>query len=138
LSGWITDLSGTLASVLRPGGRRFADVFDPEFPRDQAYCQDCERHRFAFDLERSYGRHAGEMVLAILLLKLEKIHYPKRSNAKLTAWQPTRRCTDTTPPQRAREPVPLARLLGLPYRPVAQKSKGSRRWRICNVQRRSG
>lgn len=48
-------------------------AFDPEFPKETAYCQDCERRRFAFAVARSFGLYEGELARAILLLKHEQI-----------------------------------------------------------------
>jgi predicted amidophosphoribosyltransferase len=48
-------------------------TFDPEFPKELSYCQDCQQHRFAFDLVRSFGFYDGGLARAILLLKHEQI-----------------------------------------------------------------
>jgi competence protein ComFC len=48
-------------------------AFDPEFPKETAYCQDCQRHRFTFQLARNYGLYVGALARAIVLLKHEAI-----------------------------------------------------------------
>jgi hypothetical protein len=36
-------------------GCGLAGSFDPECPKELSYCQDCQQHRFALDLARSFG-----------------------------------------------------------------------------------
>ena len=48
-------------------------TFDPEFPQEIAVCGDCQRHRFGFQLARSYGLYEGALARAIVLLKHEQI-----------------------------------------------------------------
>jgi predicted amidophosphoribosyltransferase len=48
-------------------------TFDPEFPKAIWFCPDCQGHRFAFQLARSFGLYEGDLVRAILLLKHARI-----------------------------------------------------------------
>jgi len=111
-------------------------AFDPEFPKETAYCKDCERHRFAFELARSYGLYEDELVRAILLLKHERMEplgkWLARQLATVVEREKNRMAVDVLIPvplhaQRARERGfsqvdvfgrPLAGLLSLPYKPV--------------------
>src|SRR3974390_2657461 len=111
-------------------------VFDPEFPKEIAYCQDCERHRFAFHLARSYGLYDGELVRAMLLLKHEQIDplgkWFALRLAQVVQRKGERLSADVIVPvplhrERARARGfnqvdlfgrPLARLLRLPYKPI--------------------
>ena len=111
-------------------------AFDPEFPKETAYCSDCERHRFAFALARSFGLYEGQLVHAVLLLKHEQIEplgkWFAQQLAGVIRREADRIACDLVVPvplhiQRARERGynqvdvfgrPLSRLLGLPYRPV--------------------
>jgi ComF family protein len=111
-------------------------TFDPEFPRAASYRRDCQERRFAFQLARSYGLYEGPLVRAILLLKYERIEplgawFAERLSAMVTK-AAQRMAADLIVPvplhrQRGRERGfnqvdvfgrPLARLLGLPYRPA--------------------
>ena len=111
-------------------------AFDPEFPRAVAYCRDCQEHRFAFQVARSIGLYEGMLVRAILLLKYERIEplgvwFAERL-AAVVAKERERFNADVIVPVpldrlRARERgfnqvdlfgKPLARRLGLPYKPV--------------------
>ncbi len=111
-------------------------TFDPEFPKALSYCPDCQRHRFAFQLARSYGFYDGTLACAILLLKHEQIEplgaWFANRLAELVQNEAERLGADIIVPvplhqQRARERGfnqvdlfghPLARRLRLPYRPV--------------------
>ena len=111
-------------------------AFDPEFPKDAAYCQDCQRHRFAFELARSYALYEGELVRAVLLLKHQRIEplgkWFAQQLVAVVQREGERMGADVIVPvplhsQRARERGynqvdifgrPLARLLGLPYNPL--------------------
>jgi competence protein ComFC len=111
-------------------------TFDPEFPKEISFCTDCQQHRFAFQFARSYGLYEAALVRAILLLKHERVDplgawFAERL-AEVVRQQGDRMATDVVVPvplhrQRARERGfhqvdifgrPLARRLGLPYRPV--------------------
>jgi ComF family protein len=111
-------------------------AFDPEFPKELAVCRDCQQHRFAFQLARSYGLYEAELVRAILLLKHERIEplgawFAERL-AEVVRRQDERMAADLVVPvplhrQRARERGfnqvdlfgrGLGRRLRLPYRPV--------------------
>jgi ComF family protein len=48
-------------------------VFDPEFPKEAAYCVDCQQHRFAFQMARSFGFYDGALARALVMLKYEEI-----------------------------------------------------------------
>jgi predicted amidophosphoribosyltransferase len=111
-------------------------AFDPEFPKDLSYCPDCQRHRFAFQLARSYGLYVGPLARAIVLLKHEQIEplgaWFAGRLAELVQKEAERLAADIIVPvplhrQRSRERGynqvdifgrPLARRLRLPYRPV--------------------
>lgn len=120
----ICDLCG------RPG------TSNPEFPRTLSFCGDCQERRFAFQMAKSYGLYEGPLVRAILLLKHEQIEplgvwFADRL-AEVVGNEAERMAADVIVPvplhrQRARERGfnqvdifgrPLARRLGLPYRPV--------------------
>jgi predicted amidophosphoribosyltransferase len=58
---------GSCAICGQPG------TFDPKFPKDVSYCPDCEKHRFAFQVARSFGVYEGTLARAVLLLKHEHI-----------------------------------------------------------------
>jgi len=111
-------------------------TFDPEFPKDLSFCPDCQRHRFAFQLARSYGLYKGPLARAIVLFKHEQIEplgawFASRL-AELVQKEAERLAADVIVPvtlhrQRGRERGynqvdvfgrPLARRLRLPYRPV--------------------
>lgn len=111
-------------------------TFDPEFPRTVSFCPDCQQHRFAFQLARSYGFYEGTLARAVLLLKHEQIEplgrwFAERL-AELVRREAERLSADVLVPvplhrQRASERGfnqvdlfgrPLARCLRLPYRPV--------------------
>jgi competence protein ComFC len=111
-------------------------TFDPEFPKETPYCADCQQRRFGFELARSYGYYQGTLSRAVVLLKHEQIEPLGRWFAtKLTEVvraQGERMKADVIVPvplhrQRSRERGfnqvdlvgrPLAKRLGLPYRPV--------------------
>jgi competence protein ComFC len=116
-------------------------TFDPEFPKAVSFCTDCQQHRFAFQLARSYGWYDGELVRAILLAKHERIEplgawFAERM-AEVARHQGEGMPADVVGPvplhrQRTRERGfnqvdvfgwPLARCLGLPYRPVLLVSR---------------
>lgn len=111
-------------------------TFDPEFPKEISFCADCQRHRFGFQLARSYGIYEGALARAILLLKHEQIEplgkwFADRL-AAVVQGNRERMAADMIVPvplhrQRARERgynqvdlfgKPLAKRLRLPYRPV--------------------
>jgi ComF family protein len=111
-------------------------AFDPEFPKDLSYCPDCQQHRFAFQLARSYGLYEGPLARAIVLLKHEQIEplgtwFASRL-VEVVRKEAARLAADIIVPvplhrQRTRERGynqvdvfgrPLARRLRLPYRPV--------------------
>ena len=111
-------------------------TFDPEFPKALSTCPDCQHHRFAFQLARSYGFYEGTLARAILLLKHEQIE-PLGTRfaiclAELVQNEGGRLAADVIVPvplhrQRTRERGfnqvdlfgrPLAKRLRLPYRPV--------------------
>jgi len=111
-------------------------AFDPEFPKDLAYCPGCQRHRFAFQLARSYGLYEGPLARAIVLLKHEQIEplgaWFARRLVEVVQKEAERLTADVIVPvplhrQRVRERGynqvdvfgrPLAGSLRLPYRPV--------------------
>jgi ComF family protein len=111
-------------------------AFDPEFPKQTPYCPDCQQHRFAFELARSYGYYEGTLSRAVLLLKHEQIEPLGRwfaaELAEVVRSQGERMAADMIVPvplhrQRRRERGfnqvdlvggPLAKRLRLPYRPV--------------------
>jgi len=121
---------GSCALCGQPG------AFDPEFPKDLAYCPDCQQHRFAFQLARSYGLYEGPLARAIVLLKHERIEplgaWFAQRLAEVVQKGAERLAADVIVPvplhrQRARERGynqvdlvgrPLAKRLRLPYRPV--------------------
>lgn len=47
----------------------FAELQDDEFE----YCRECQAHRFAFTMARSFGIHQDSLVRAILLMKYERL-----------------------------------------------------------------
>jgi competence protein ComFC len=124
---------------LPPGGCDicgFPGTFDPDFPKGVSYCADCQRHRFAFQLARSFGFYGGALARAIVLLKHEQIEplgkwFADRL-ADLVVQQGARMAADAIVPvplhrlrrrERGFNQVdllgrPLARRLRLPYRPV--------------------
>ena len=111
-------------------------TFDPEFPKAISFCQDCQQHRFAFQFARSYGFYEGTLARGIVLLKHEQIEplgaWFAHRLAELVQSEAENLDADVIVPvpfhrQRARERGfnqvdlfgrPLARRLGLPYRPV--------------------
>jgi ComF family protein len=111
-------------------------IFDPEFPKEMSLCGDCQRHRFGFQLARSYGLYEGTLARAVLLLKHERIEplgaWFAAGLAEVVQTNAERLAADVIVPvplhrQRARERGfnqvelfgrPLAKLLRLPYRPV--------------------
>ena len=111
-------------------------AFDPEFPKELARCPDCRRQRFAFELARSYGLYKESLVRAVLLLKHQQIEplgvWFAHRLAEVVHRESERMGADVIVPvplhkQRASERGfnqvdlfghPLARLLGLPYKPV--------------------
>jgi ComF family protein len=111
-------------------------TFDPEFPKEVSFCPDCQEHRFAFQVSRSYGFYEGALARAIVLLKHEQIEPLGSWFAHLLAArvhrEAERLAADVVVPvplhlQRSRERGfnqvdlfgrPLAKLLQLPYRPV--------------------
>ena len=110
-------------------------TFDPEFPKETAYCADCQEHRFGFDLARSYGYYEGTLSRAVVLLKHEEIEplgqWFANRLAELMQAQGERMAADVIVPvplhrQRSRERGynqvdlvgrPLAKRWRLPYRP---------------------
>jgi ComF family protein len=121
---------GSCALCGQPG------TFDPEFPKAPSFCRDCQQHRFAFQLARSYGFYEGTLARAILLLKHEQIEplgaWFGHRLAELVQSEAENLAADVVVPvplhrQRTRERGfnqvdlfgrPLARRLRLPYRPV--------------------
>jgi len=111
-------------------------TFDPEFPKAVSFCPDCQQHRFAFQVARSYGFYEGTLARAIVLLKHEQIEplgtWFARRLTELVQKEAERLAADVIVPvplhrQRSRERGfnqvdlfgrPLARRLRLPYRPV--------------------
>jgi ComF family protein len=111
-------------------------TFDPEFPNEMSFCTDCQRHRFGFQLARSYGVYEGALARAILLLKHEQIEplgtWFAGRLAQVVKSNEQRMAADVIVPvplhrQRAQERgynqvdlfgKPLAKRLRLPYRPV--------------------
>jgi len=111
-------------------------AFDPEFPKEAAYCSDCERHRFAFLQARSFGLYEGELIRAILLLKYEQIEplgvWFAQQLERVVRREGEKMVGDLIVPvplhaQRARERGynqvdlfgrPLSLLLRLPYKPL--------------------
>jgi competence protein ComFC len=111
-------------------------TFDPEFPNAVSFCQDCQQHRFAFQIARSYGFYEGTLAQAILLLKHEQIEplgaWFACRLAELVQSEGENLAADVVVPvplhlQRTRERGfnqvdlfgrPLAKCLRLPYRPV--------------------
>jgi ComF family protein len=111
-------------------------TFDPEFPQVVSHCRDCRERRFGFQAARSWGIYEGSLVRAILLLKYERIGplgawFAERLS-ELVRKDAERLAADVIVPvplhrNRVRERGfnqvdvfgrPLARRLGLPYRPV--------------------
>ena len=114
-------------------------TFDPEFPKELSFCEDCQEHRFGFQFARSFGLYEGTLARAILLLKHEQIEplgtwFAKRL-AELVHKHGERMCADAIVPvplHRQRRPRtgynqvdlrgvfgrPLSKRLGLPYQPV--------------------
>ncbi|MGB9472390.1 MAG: ComF family protein [Candidatus Acidiferrum sp.] len=111
-------------------------TFDPEFPKAASYCPDCEKHRFAFQVARSFGVYEGTLARAILLLKHERIeplgNWFAERLARVIGKESERMAADAIVPvplhrQRSRERGfnqvdligrPLAKRLCLPYQPV--------------------
>lgn len=111
-------------------------TFDPEFPKEVSFCADCQRHRFGFEVARSYGLYEGALAQAVLLLKHEQIEplgaWFAKCLAEVVRKEAGRLAADVIVPvplhrQRARERGfnqvdlfgrPLAKGLRLPYRPV--------------------
>jgi competence protein ComFC len=105
---------------------------DEEF----ALCPQCREQKYGFELARSYGLYEGALVRAVLLLKYERIEPLGRWFAdrllELIRTDEKRLCGDVIVPvplhrQREKErgfnqvelfARPLAKRLGLPYRPV--------------------
>jgi predicted amidophosphoribosyltransferase len=46
-----------------------AELQDDEFD----FCRECQEHRFAFQISRSFGSYGELLVRAVLLLKYERI-----------------------------------------------------------------
>jgi competence protein ComFC len=130
LSSFATTLPGSCDCCGKPA------AFNPEFPQAISYCRDCQEHRFAFQLARTYGLYEGTLVRAILLLKYEHIEPLGRWFAERLAdvvrKEQDRLAADVVVPvplhrQRVSERGfnqvdifgrPLARLLQLTYRPL--------------------
>ena len=111
-------------------------TFDPEFPKEQSICADCEEHRFGFQVARSFGFYEGLLARAILLLKHEQIvplgKWFAERLAELVRKEAERLTADVIVPvplhrQRSRERgfnqvdlfgQPLSKLLNLPYEAV--------------------
>jgi ComF family protein len=105
---------------------------DEEF----AICPDCREQKYAFERARSYGQYQGALVRAILLLKYERIeplgHWFAERLLELIRADEKRLWGDIVVPvplhrQRKKErgfnqvelfARPLAKRLGIPYRPV--------------------
>ena len=101
-----------------------------------ALCWQCNTGRYSFQRVRSYGEYEGQLIRAILLLKFEKIEplgaWFARRLLEVAQSEPEGFPADLVVPvplhrQRQRErgfnqvelfAKPLARRLGLPYRPV--------------------
>jgi ComF family protein len=109
-----------------------------------ATCRECAERGFAFDAARSYGIYEGALARAIVLLKYEKIEplgnwfakqlldvagaHPEKLAADLVVPVPLHRMRQK---ERGFNQVdlfgrPLARKLGLPYRPVLLKRERQR------------
>ena len=111
-------------------------TFDPEFPKAVSYCPDCEKHRFASQVARSFGVYEGTLARAILLLKHERIeplgNWFAERLARVIGKESERMAADAIVPvplhrHRSRERGfnqvdligrPLARRLSLPYQPI--------------------
>jgi ComF family protein len=111
---------------------------------DENVCRECRERGFAFEAARSYGIYGGALARAILLLKYERVEplgvwFAKRLQ-EVTRKQPERFAADVVVPvplhrTRQRERgfnqvdlfgQPLARRLGLAYRPVLLKRERPR------------
>ncbi|HKM66823.1 MAG TPA: double zinc ribbon domain-containing protein [Candidatus Acidoferrum sp.] len=109
-----------------------------------ALCGECRERGFAFDAARSYGIYGGALARAIVLQKFERIEplglwFAKRL-VEVTDGQPEKFGVDLVVPvplHRTRQKErgfnqvdlfgrPLARRLGLPYRPVLLKRERPR------------
>ncbi|HEY2459067.1 MAG TPA: ComF family protein [Candidatus Acidoferrum sp.] len=109
-----------------------AELQDDQFD----FCRDCQEHRFAFQISRSFGIYRESLVRAVLLLKYERVEplgvwFAKRLH-ELVLQEPAMRSADVIVPvplhrhrykERGFNQVdifarPLSRLLKIPYRPV--------------------
>ncbi len=111
---------------------------------DENVCRECRERVFAFDAARSYGIYGGALARAIVLQKFERIEplgvwFAKRL-VEVTREQPEKFAADVVVPvplHRTRQKErgfnqvdlfgrPLARRLGLAYRPVLLKRERPR------------
>jgi len=111
---------------------------------DESVCRECREHGFAFDAARSFGVYDGALARAIVLMKYERIEplgawfakhlaeaarrIPRQFAADLIVPVPLHR---TRQKERGFNQVdlfgrPLAKRLGLPYRPVLLKRERAR------------
>ena len=116
--------------------RRLPICDDPEFPKETAYCGVLRTPPLRLRVARSCGLYEDELVRAVLLVKHERIEslgkWFARQHAPVVQLEKDRMAVDVVIPlplhaQRARERGfnqvdvfgrPLARLLGLPFKPV--------------------
>jgi competence protein ComFC len=109
-----------------------------------AICRECRERGFAFDAARSFGTYEGMLAKAIVLLKYEEIDplgsWFAKQLEKIARGLPEKFGPDLVVPvplHRARQKErgynqvdlfgrPLARRLGLPYRPVLLQRKRAR------------
>jgi len=115
-------------------GQPFSAADDGE--TELSLCENCREQKFNFAMARSYGRYEGELARAILLLKFERLEplgnwFAERLR-KMVQAEAARMRADVIVPvplhrQRQRErgfnqvelfAKPLAKKLGIPYRPV--------------------
>ncbi len=111
---------------------------------DESFCRECQERGFAFDAARSFGVYEGALARAIVLMKYERIEplgawfakrlleasrrIPSKFAADMIVPVPLHR---TRQRERGFNQVdllgrPLARKLGLPYRPVLLKRSRAR------------
>jgi ComF family protein len=109
-----------------------------------AFCRECRKRGFAFDAARSFGVYEGNLAKAIVLLKYEEIEplgawFAKRLQdiARESSEQFAADLVVPVPLHRTRQKErgfnqvdlfgrPLARRLGVPYRPILLKRKRPR------------